>query len=69
MTKKELIKRYIGRSFDLLKQINNSPALLNKIPKGSFIEFVEKDFIKNESKIAPDKNRKYIRVKNDFQFS
>ena len=61
MTKKELIKRNIGLSFDLLKQINSSPALLNKIPKGSFIEFVEKDFVKKKAK-SPLLKRENISV-------
>ena len=67
MTKKEIINRNIGLSFDLLKEINDNPALLTKIPKGITLEFVEKDFPKIESKAGRRRNRKYVRVKNDFE--
>ena len=67
MTKKESINRNIGLSFDLLKEINRHPSLLAKIPKGTIIEFVEKDFPKKESKKLQRRNRKYVRVKNDFE--
>lgn len=67
MTKKETINRNIGLSFDLLKAIHKTPALLTKIPRASVIEFVEKDFSKKET-IAPlRRKRKYIRVKNEFE--
>ena len=67
MTKKESINRSIGLSFDFLKEINNTPAILNKIPKGATIEFVEKDFPKKESKTSAKRKRKYVRVKNEFE--
>ena len=67
MTKKESINRSIGLSFDFLKEINNNPSLLSKIPKGATIEFVEKDFPKKESKTAQKRKRKYVRVKNEFE--
>ncbi len=69
MTRKETIHRNIGLSFDFLKEINRNPALLNKIPKGAVIEFVEKDFPKKESKTSQRRKRKYIRVKNEFEVS
>ncbi len=68
MTRKETINRNIGLSFDLLKEINKNPALLNKIPKGAIVEFVEKDFPKKEKNAGlQKKKRKYIRVKNEFE--
>ena len=67
MTKKESINRSIGLSFDFLKEINNNPSLLSKIPKGATIEFVEKDFPKKESKTTQKRKRKYVRVKNEFE--
>ena len=67
MTKKESIIRNIGLSFDFLKEINNTPAILSKIPKGATIEFVEKDFPKKESKTSAKRKRKYVRVKNEFE--
>ncbi len=67
MTKKETINRNIGLAFDLLKEINKTPALLNKIPKAALVEFVEKDFPKKEAIDSPKRKRKYIRVRNEFE--
>lgn len=50
MTKNEKIKRNIGLSFDILREIVNNPKILDSVKDGSNIEFVEKDFIKTESK-------------------
>jgi hypothetical protein len=69
MTKKETINRNIGLAFDFLKEINNNPAILAKVPNGSVIEFVEKDFPKKEKKKMPGQKRKYIRVKNEFEIN
>ena len=68
MTRKETINRNIGLSFDLLKEIIKNPALLNKIPKGAIVEFVEKDFPKKEKTDSLQKRkRKYIHIKNEFE--
>ena len=69
MTKKESINRNIGLSFDFLKEINNNPALFSKIPKGTTIEFVEKDFPKRESNTPVKRKHKYVRVKNEFEMN
>ena len=66
MTKKETINRNIGLSFDLLREILKNPSLLEKIPNGAVVEFVEKDFPKNEITGVQKKRRKYIRVRNEF---
>lgn len=66
MTRKEIINRNIGLSFDLLKKINKDTSIIKKIPKGSVVEFVEKDFPKKEKQASEKKRRKYIRVKNEF---
>ena len=44
MTNKETINRNIGLAFDLLHKINKSPELLDKIPNGTTIDFIEKGF-------------------------
>ena len=68
MTKKETINRNIGLSFDLLREILKNPALLDKIPNGAVVEFVEKDFPKKETTAGlQKKKRKYIRVTNEFE--
>lgn len=69
MTKKEIINRNIGLTFDFLRQVAKDPALLNKIPNGSTLEFVEKDFVKKESskKKKTGNKKKYMRVKSKLE--
>lgn len=61
MTKKEKINRNIGLTFDLLRQIVDTPAMAEKIPNDSILEFVEKDFVTPE-KVTENSKRKYLRV-------
>ena len=44
MTKKEKINRNIGLTFDFLRQVAEDPSIIEKIPNGSVLEFIEKDF-------------------------
>jgi len=66
MTNKEIVERNIGLTFDFLRQVMKNPSLLEKIPNGSVIEFVEKDFTKRESTTSVKPN-KYLRVKSQFE--
>lgn len=65
MTRKEKINRNIGLTFDFLRQIVDNPSLIETIPDGATLEFIEKDFaIKNETSL----NNKYlIKVKTVFE--
>jgi hypothetical protein len=69
MTKKESINRNIGLTFDFLRQVARDPAMLDKIPNGSTLEFVEKDFTKVEKKGKPKSklSRKYMHVKSELK--
>ena len=66
MTKKEKIARSIGLTFDFLRQVIKDPKILEQIPNGSTLEFIEKDFPKLERafKKGNSKNikRKFLRV-------
>lgn len=66
MTKKEIINRNIGLTFDFIRQAVNEPALLDKIPNDSTLEFVEKDFVKKEKKNSK-KKRKYLCVQSRIE--
>lgn len=44
MTKREKINRNIGLTFDFLRQAVDKSEIINDIPDGSILEFVEKDF-------------------------
>jgi len=67
MTKKETINRNIGLTFDFIRQAVNEPDLLSKVPNGSVLEFVEKDFIKKEKNNPVKKKRKYLRVQSRLE--
>lgn len=65
MTKKEKINRNIGLTFDFLRQVVDNPSIIETIPDGATLEFIEKDFpITNETSL----NNKYlIKVKSVFE--
>jgi hypothetical protein len=65
MTKKEIVNRNIGLTFDFVREIIKDPSLAEQLPDNSEIEFVEKDFpIKNGTTL----NNKYIiKVKSVFE--
>ena len=65
MTKKEIVNRNIGLTFDFVREIIKHPSLVEQVPDGCEIEFVEKDFpVKNEKALG----KKYIiKVKNIFE--
>jgi hypothetical protein len=65
MTKKEIVNRNIGLTFDLIQKIIDNPVLADKIPDNSVIEFIEKDFEVRKKGYA--KNSKLIKVKNEIE--
>ena len=66
MTKSEKINRNIGLTFDFLRQLVDNPEIINKIPDGSILEFVEKDFAAIETPKRKSK-RKYLRVTSQLE--
>ena len=66
MRKKETVERNIGLTFDFLRQVLKDPSILDEIPNGSVIDFVEKDYPKIEPKssVRPDK---YLKVTTHFE--
>lgn len=68
MTNKEIINRNIGLTFDFLRQAAKDTSILSRIPDGTTLEFVEKDFSKIEKhKTAKTKvKRKYLLVKSEL---
>ncbi len=43
MTKKEYVERSIGMVFDFIKQIIDHPDIINSIPAGAELDFIDKD--------------------------
>lgn len=69
MTKRETVNRNIGLTFDFIKQVINEPTLLDKIPDDSVLEFIEKDFVKEENSPSGKEklNKKYLRVHSKLE--
>jgi len=66
MTNKEKIRKDIAISFDFAEQIINTPEMLDKIPDGSSIRFLDDEIATHENK--SDRGRKkYVRVKKQFE--
>lgn len=70
MTKKEKINRNIGLSFDLMRKVADNISLIDNIPNGASIDFIEKDFIKKHKAIASERQQEditLVKVINDLQ--
>lgn len=67
MTNKEIVKRDIGLTFDLIRKIIENPHLVDRIPDNCVIEFVEKDFEIRKQNYA--ENSKLIKVKNEIEIN
>ncbi|MEI6436590.1 MAG: hypothetical protein WCP32_17320 [Bacteroidota bacterium] len=66
MTNRERIKKDIAISFDFVEQVVACPEMLEKIPDGSAIRFLNSETGNRENKIEKGKN-KYVRVKKHFE--
>lgn len=66
MTNKETVERNVGLTFDFLRQVLKDPSIMEDIPNGSTLEFIEKDFAKKETKTSIKPNR-YLKVKTHFE--
>lgn len=65
MTKKEIINRNIGLTFDFVREIIKDPSVGETLPETCELEFIEKDF---PVKSGIDLNNKYIiKVKSTFE--
>lgn len=67
MTNKEQIKRDIAVALDFVEQIIDSPALLDKIPEGASITFLDEGNTKTEKLTNSIPEKKYVKVKRHFE--
>jgi hypothetical protein len=66
MTKKEYTQRNIGVTFDFVKHLVDHPELLDSIPDGAELDFVDKETpIKTQK---PSKNKKVARYRIQYTF-
>lgn len=73
MTNKETVERNIGLAFDFVEYLIDNPDTIDTLPDNFNLEFVEKDFPqiekKGEIELTSNVKKKYVRVKNSFEFS
>jgi len=64
MKNNEQIQKDLAIACDFLEQIIANPSILDKIPYGCSISFLDNENIKPEKKI---KSTKYVKVKRHFE--
>jgi hypothetical protein len=67
MTNKEQIQRDIAIAFDFVEQIIDTPDILDKIPEGASVTFLDSENVKPEKHIGRSTSKKYIKVKRHFE--
>jgi len=67
MSNKEQIQRDIAIAFDFIEQIIYNPDLLDKIPDGAEITFLDDENVKPEKLAADDTSKKYVKVRRHFE--
>ncbi len=67
MTNKEQIRRDIAVAFDFAEQIIENPYLLDEIPEGSSITFLDDENVKTEKHQDRRPAKKYVKVKRHFE--
>lgn len=67
MTNKEQIQRDLAVAFDFIGQVLDNPELLDKIPEGSAITFLNEVNSKVEQKTRKIPMKKYVKVKRQFE--
>jgi hypothetical protein len=67
MTNREQIQRDIAIAFDFVEQIIDNPDILEKIPEGTAITFLDDENVKPEKSINKGTLKKYVKVKRHFE--
>jgi hypothetical protein len=69
MRKDEIIKKNIGLTFDFIRAAIADPHLLDKIPDGAEIEFLETDLpqIETGERVDMEKPQVLFKVERNFQ--
>lgn len=67
MTKKEYVARNIGVTFDFVKHIIDHPELMDTIPDGAELEFIDKDIpLKTKEQLKKKRVTRY-KVQHTFE--
>ena len=70
MRKDEVVKKNISLVFDFLRYLTEYPELIEKIPDGCELEFLDKDFPLTETEISVEGVEKaFLKVEHTFSVS
>lgn len=67
MKKEEIVERNLTLTFDFLRQIIRNPKLMDDIPNGAVIDFVQKDIPLLEKRKRARRATLLFKVKNQFE--
>ena len=67
MTNREQVKRDMAIAFDFVEQIIDNPELVDKIPEGATITFLDEGNTITEKNIIRAPERMYVKVKRNFE--
>ncbi|MFA5971696.1 MAG: hypothetical protein WC780_05030 [Lentimicrobiaceae bacterium] len=67
MTNREQIQRDIVIALDFAEQIIDNPSILDKIPDGAAITFLDDENVKPEKREDKRSEKKYVKVKRQFE--
>ena len=67
MTNNDKIKNDLAIGLDFVEKIMHDPDLLDEIPDGATINFLDQANPKIETKKDQERNRKYVKVKRSFE--
>ena len=70
MRKDEVVKKNISLVFDFLRYLTDHPELMEKLPDGCELEFLDKDFPLIESKTSvEDAEKAFLKVEHTFNIA
>ena len=64
---KKQIQRDIAVAFDFIEQVIDNPDLIEKIPEGSAISFIDDENKKAEKQASQLPSKKYVKVKRHIE--
>ncbi len=67
MKNKEQIQRDLAIAFDFVEQLVETPKMLDNIPDGSSIAFLDEENVKREKPTKKDVVKKYAKIKRHFE--
>lgn len=67
MTKKEYINMEIGMTFDFIRQVVDKPEILNMVPNGSELDFIDKDMPSKAKALVKGKKIARYKVEHIFE--